>query len=98
VNAAIGIKFKRRGHDKAWGVGFGCNGRGTREKTQASEEKVVEEYTEKERSLVTRVDWFSRKNPKVKINQVFSKILSKMRLNRYLLGVWLASAVVTLAV
>jgi hypothetical protein len=47
---------------------------------------------------VTRVDWHSEKNPKVKICQVFGKILSKVWLNRHLLGVWIASTVVTLAV
>ncbi|HLE75633.1 MAG TPA: hypothetical protein VI864_06275 [Candidatus Bathyarchaeia archaeon] len=80
------------------GTSFGRNRRRTHEKTQTSKEKATQEDHEKERSPVTRIDWHRRKNPKAKIHQAFIQILSKMWLNRHLLGIGTASTLVTLAV
>jgi hypothetical protein len=62
-------------------VSFGRNRCRTREKTQASKEKAAKKDPEKEGSPVTRIDWHRRKNPKAKIHQAFSQILSKVWLN-----------------
>jgi hypothetical protein len=66
---------------KAKGESFGCNRRGTREKTQTSKKTAAQEDLQEERSIVMRIGWHRNKNPKVKKSQIVIQVLSKMRLN-----------------